>query len=522
MMKKRFFAILMTVVLMVGALAPAALVAESGDAAYLESDIMSFKSECADMYPANGSFTMGGKTYFRGIVNKSYYSSHKDDATANYRIDGRGYTKLSGVFGRVSGSGSGTLTITADGNFIGGFEFNSGESPQQIEVSIPAGTQQVSIRLKRNVGGEKFALADAYFVKEEQLPPASTTAIDGAYYLESDIMSSKSSYVNMYPANGSFRMGGTTYFRGIVNISYYSSHSEDGTANYRIDGRGYTKLSGVFGRLSGSGGGTLTITADGNFIGGFEFKPGESPQQIEVSIPAGTQQVSIRLKRNAGGENFALADAYFEKEEQPAPEPEPTPTPEPTPMPTPTPSPEPTPTPTPENPFYEEAMPIEEDFDDVTLFSKAEEIAAHSVVLEIDNPNAIAMGKKVLIDSDNPNVAPVVINGRTLVPVRFIAESFGAEVGWDGSTNTITITLDSKRIIFVLNSDVILVDVTEKKIDVPAQTLNDRTVIPLRTVAESLDKTVFWDDKGLIVISDGDVLDKNDTETIDALLDMLK
>ena len=38
------------------------------------------------------------------------------------------------------------------------------------------------------------------------------------------------------------------------------------------------------------------------------------------------------------------------------------------------------------------------------------------------------------------DVMPVIINSRTLVPVRAIAESFGSEVGWDGATKTVTIT----------------------------------------------------------------------------------
>jgi len=43
-------------------------------------------------------------------------------------------------------------------------------------------------------------------------------------------------------------------------------------------------------------------------------------------------------------------------------------------------------------------------------------------------------------------VAPEIINARTFVPVRFIAEAFGANVGWDPATRTVTIKSDGKTI----------------------------------------------------------------------------
>jgi len=52
---------------------------------------------------------------------------------------------------------------------------------------------------------------------------------------------------------------------------------------------------------------------------------------------------------------------------------------------------------------------------------------------------AYTNGKQVLIDPQNKNVVPEIINGRTMVPVRFVAESLGATVIWDEKTKTITI-----------------------------------------------------------------------------------
>jgi len=49
-------------------------------------------------------------------------------------------------------------------------------------------------------------------------------------------------------------------------------------------------------------------------------------------------------------------------------------------------------------------------------------------------------GEIKLIDPDNPNVVPIIIEGRTMLPIRFVAENLGCKVDWDGATKTITIT----------------------------------------------------------------------------------
>ncbi len=125
-----------------------------------------------------------------------------------------------------------------------------------------------------------------------------------------------------------------------------------------------------------------------------------------------------------------------------------------------------------------------------------------SVALKIGTPNAVVFGKSAMVDSTNANVKPVIIDSRTLVPVRFISEAFGCNVGWDADTQTVTITKDGKTVTMQIGSQNITVDGTAKEIDVPAQIIESRTMVPLRALTESLGKEVFWDARGLIVISD--------------------
>ncbi|MEA3313970.1 MAG: stalk domain-containing protein, partial [Caldisericota bacterium] len=62
-----------------------------------------------------------------------------------------------------------------------------------------------------------------------------------------------------------------------------------------------------------------------------------------------------------------------------------------------------------------------------------------TIELWIDNPRARVNGTMVYIDSDNHNVKPIIVNDRTMLPLRFVAESLGCIVSWDNDTRTITI-----------------------------------------------------------------------------------
>ena len=125
-----------------------------------------------------------------------------------------------------------------------------------------------------------------------------------------------------------------------------------------------------------------------------------------------------------------------------------------------------------------------------------------SVILYLGESKALVNNKETSIDSNNPEVVPFAQDGRTLVPVRFISESLGADVDWDASTSTVTVKMGQKTIKMVLGNKAYTIDGEEKTLDVPAQTISGRTVIPLRAIVEALGKKVFWDDRGLIIISD--------------------
>lgn len=91
------------------------------------------------------------------------------------------------------------------------------------------------------------------------------------------------------------------------------------------------------------------------------------------------------------------------------------------------------------------------------------------------------------------DVPPVVIDGRTLVPVRALFESLGATVGWNEATQTATATKGETIVSVQIGSTTAHVSGVAKTLDVPAQTIEGRTMVPARFVAESLGATVAWD-----------------------------
>lgn len=109
---------------------------------------------------------------------------------------------------------------------------------------------------------------------------------------------------------------------------------------------------------------------------------------------------------------------------------------------------------------------------------------------------------KILVNGEKikSDVAPVIVDDRTLVPVRVIFEALGAEVEWDDETKTVISKMGESTVIMQIGNKSITVDGVMKEIDVPAQIVNDRTLVPVRAVSESYGCLVDWDDATKTVI----------------------
>lgn len=126
------------------------------------------------------------------------------------------------------------------------------------------------------------------------------------------------------------------------------------------------------------------------------------------------------------------------------------------------------------------------------------------VALVADSPYAYVNGAKQAIDAENPEIAAKVINGRTVVPIRFISETFGAIVKWDASTNQAVVKYRGNAISFPVGENVYYKNGEAVETETGAVNLDGRVLVPLRAVVESLDKKVLWQPSGLIAIYSDD------------------
>ena len=100
-------------------------------------------------------------------------------------------------------------------------------------------------------------------------------------------------------------------------------------------------------------------------------------------------------------------------------------------------------------------------------------------------------------------VPPTIIDGRTMVPVRAIFEAVGANIDFDAETKTITAKKGDTTVNMTVGTKVATVNSKEVQLDAPVVIVNGRTLAPARFVAETFGYTVQWDAENKIVKING-------------------
>ena len=133
----------------------------------------------------------------------------------------------------------------------------------------------------------------------------------------------------------------------------------------------------------------------------------------------------------------------------------------------------------------------------------AEVCAQYSISYLTDNSadspiNVLYNGSRISFHNYGQN--PQLINDRTMVPLRSIFETMGAEVSWDGAAQTASAKRGDIEISIAIGADSMTKNGQTIPVDVPAQLINDRTMIPVRVIAEAFGADVQWNGPGQTVL----------------------
>lgn len=150
--------------------------------------------------------------------------------------------------------------------------------------------------------------------------------------------------------------------------------------------------------------------------------------------------------------------------------------------------------------YSDDIVPLEKWTAD-EAYTRMEDLSVDVVAMLEGSSIAYANSQKKDIDPDNPSIKPIMVNDRTMVPLRFISENIGGEISWNADTMEATVLYNHVPIVVKIGSDKMTVGEKTVTLDSPAFTEGGRTYVPLRVISEAMGKYVSYK-SGLILISD--------------------
>jgi hypothetical protein len=114
------------------------------------------------------------------------------------------------------------------------------------------------------------------------------------------------------------------------------------------------------------------------------------------------------------------------------------------------------------------------------------------IILQVNNPIMKVNGESQEIDPGN-GTTPVIYNGRTLLPIRALIDALGGKLDWLDSEQKITIQFNGQKIELWVGKNSATVNGVIQTLDVPPTIINQRTMLPLRFIAENLGCKLDWD-----------------------------
>ena len=118
-----------------------------------------------------------------------------------------------------------------------------------------------------------------------------------------------------------------------------------------------------------------------------------------------------------------------------------------------------------------------------------------TITLQIGNPVMTVNGTEQEIDPGRGTVPVLVNDARTLLPVRAVVEEMGGTVEWEYAANTAVLTYKNDVIRLTIDSTTAYLNNVAYTLDVAPALINDRTMLPIRFISESFKFDVAWDDE---------------------------
>lgn len=142
-----------------------------------------------------------------------------------------------------------------------------------------------------------------------------------------------------------------------------------------------------------------------------------------------------------------------------------------------------------------------------------------NITLVLDNQTAVVNGKDYILEK-----APLIINGTTLVPVRFVTEALGATVEWNGAEQKVTLRHRGHLVELWINNPYARVDGSTVRLELAPALLDGVTLVPIRFVTESVGFQVGYDHETRKISLSGihdDRVEGDNSGTVEQWLDLM-
>lgn len=116
------------------------------------------------------------------------------------------------------------------------------------------------------------------------------------------------------------------------------------------------------------------------------------------------------------------------------------------------------------------------------------------VVYNSGEPANLPVGKKVYYNGTfiEYDVKPALVSGRLMVPARATFEKMGAKVDWNAESRAVTVIKGNRTVVLIIGNELMNTNDKPIKLDVPAQIIDGRTLVPLRAISSALGDKIFY------------------------------